>query len=527
MTKQELARMAFEECCNPDTTVKHGVKRGFPFWNVESTMFMYVPAFHFTAIRDCNRYRYDAVDESGAVHSFESSDCCSLLTPIWAGLPEGTVKLTVTALDDNGKDMALAGARTFFRSAPFPGETPKAVCTYRDSAIRAYRFAMEQSFMQYWLKEGIPDPSYDLNIYPSKMVSALIHAMLAYARISPDDRENAMKIAVNAADFLIGITPRGNVPLADLPQTYYLDFCPDPDAYGIRTANWAAAEAHMGTMMMFYTADVGYAYVALEAATGNGKYLEEALKIGDYFRRTVEPNGSWYLVRSTETGEPVNSNYISPLANVVPFLMTLYERTGDAQWKALADNAIDYVLKNQLATYNWEGQFEDSPLSTNYMNLTHYGAVALAVYYAKYHADDKACLETAKELMRFAEDQFVIWKRPYPWPHHSPDENPPYQTAQWHTPCALEQYSWYVPIDASASNVLTGFLALYQSGCGSLYLAKAKALADQLTRVQHENGQIPTHWMNTPDAERNFWFNCMFSSCRALVEIAPYQDIEP
>jgi len=125
--------------------------------------------------------------------------------------------------------------------------------------------------------------------------------------------------------------------------------------------------------------------------------------------------------------------------------------------------------------------------------------------------------------MRFAEDQFVIWKRPYPWAHASNDGGTPYDTSIWHTPCALEQYGWYVPIDSSASAIAMGFFSLYQAGCGELYLAKALALADQLTRVQHENGQIPTHWMNTENAEQNFWFNCMFHSCRTLETLAEYQ----
>jgi len=129
--------------------------------------------------------------------------------------------------------------------------------------------------------------------------------------------------------------------------------------------------------------------------------------------------------------------------------------------------------------------------------------------------------------MRFVEDQFVIWNRPYPWPHAKPDGSAPYDTSLWHTPCALEQYGWYVPIDSSTASVMMGFLALYKAGCGGLYLAKAKALADQLTRVQHENGQIPTHWMNTEDAEKNFWFNCMFHSCNALEIMSEYEDVEP
>ena len=526
MDREKLARQAFEECCDPNTTVRWGVKRGLPFWNVESTEFMYVPAFHFTAIRDCKRYRYTAVDEAGGVHSFEDEDCCALLTPIWRELPEGVVKLTVTALDEKGQEYAPVGARTFFRLAPFPEKTPEKVCSYRECAVKAYRFAMGQSFIKHWLENGTPDPTYDLNSYPSKMIGALAEAMLSYARLCPEDGEKAMRVAVNAADYLISITPRGDDPLRDLPPTYYLDFCPDPEKYGVISPNWHAAQAHMGTSMMIYPAQAGHMYVEMEKATGDEKYLREALKIGEYYERTVENNGSWFLVRSTSTGEPVSPNYISPMQQVAPFLMSLYERTGEERWKALSDGAVKYVIDTQLMSYNWEGQFEDSPLSTSYMNLTHYGPVMLAKYFARYHRDDPRAMEQAVQLMRFAEDQFVVWKRPYPWKHAAPDNGEPYDTSLWHTPAGLEQYGWYVPIDASTASIAMGFLALYDAGCGEIYLAKARALMDQVTRMQHGDGKIPTHWMNTEDAEKNFWFNCMFSSCRALETIEKYENID-
>lgn len=525
MTRAEIAKQAFEECCNPNTTVKYGVKRGFPFWNLESQQFMYVPAFHFTAIRCCNRYLYKAVDEQGQSHEFEADDCCVLLTPIWAELPEGVIRLTVTALNPDGSEYALVGARTFFKLASFPEDTPPAVCSYKESAIKAYEFAMCQSFIQHWLKYGTPDPSYDLNSYPSKMISALCRAMIAYAKICPEKAESAMKVATSAADYLISITPRGDKPLADLPPTYYLDFCPDPQRYHSESPNWVAASAHMGTMMMIYPAVAGQMYIDMEKATGDKKYLDEAIKIATYYLNTIELNGSWYIVRSTSDGEPLTDNFVSPIDHVIPFLMDLYERTGDNTWKCLSDKALKYVKNAQLSTYNWEGQFEDSPLSVNYMNLTHYAPVDLAIYYAKYHADEPECIELAKELMRFSEDQFVIWKRPYPWKHNSPGINEPcYDTSIWHTPAALEQYGWYVPIDGSTSSIAMGFLALYKAGCGSIYLAKARALMDQITRVQHENGQIPTHWMNTEASEKNFWFNCMFASCRSLVEISEFEN---
>lgn len=525
MTKKELAEQAFRECCSENTGVKHGVKRGFPFWNIESQQFMYIPAFHFTAVRDCEKYRYTAVDELGGIHEFESPDCCALLTPIWADIPEGIVKLTVTALNKDGSDYSVIGARTFFRLSPFPGETPPAVCSYRECAVKAYEFAMSQSFIRYWLKYGKPDPSYDLNVYPSKMIGALVPAMLAYARISPENAEDAIKVAVSAADYLIGITPRSGA-LKDLPPTYHFGYCPDPEKYNVITANWNAACAHRGTMMMIYPASAGEAYLQLEEATGNGKYLDEALNIGTYYLNTISENGSWPLVRSEATGESLTPNYIAPIENVTPFIMHLYRRTGDEKWKNLGRKTVEYVEKTQLTTYNWEGQFEDSPLSVNYVNLTHYGPVALAEYYAEFYRDDEEKMAVAEELMRFAEDQFVIWKRPYPWTHATPDGEKRYDTSLWHTPAALEQYGWYVPIDGSTCNILCGFLALYKAGRGELYLAKARALCDQLTRVQHENGQIPTHWMNTPGAEKNFWFNCMFASCRTLVEMCEYENIE-
>lgn len=524
MTRKELAAQAFKECTSAETTVRYGVKRGLPFWNVESTQFMYVPAFHFTSVRGIGRYRYDATDENGTVHSFETYDCCALLTPIWAELPEGVVRLTVTALNGDGSEYAPAGARTFFKVAPFPEETPKAALPYRESAIKAYRYAMSQSFIQHWLKYGVPDPTYDLNSYPSKMIGALAEAMISYAALCPEDAEDAMKVAVIAADYLISITPRGSDPLADLPPTYYLDFCPDPEKYGVISPNWHAALEHNGTSMMIYPARAGCMYVKLEKATGNPKYLKEAVNIGRYYASTIEANGSWYLVRSCKTGEPLTPNFVSPIGEVIPLMTALYERTGDECFRECREKAVDYVIKNQLYTYNWEGQFEDSPLSTNYMNLTHYAPVQLAMYFAKYRRDDPESMRLAVELMRFAEDQFVVWKRPNPWPHPTPDGSKPYDTALWHTPAGLEQYGWYVPIDASTASIAQGFQSLYEAGCGELYLAKAMALTDQLTLMQGEDGRIETHWMNTESARKNFWFNCMFESCRQLADMSKYQN---
>ena len=526
MNRKELAELAFKESCNIETSVPQGAKNGVPFWNIESRQFMYVPTFHFTEVRGCKKYRYDAVDENGKKHSFEAEDCCVSLAPIWAEIPEGVTRLTVTAINDDGTDYAVVGARVFFRLATFPEVTPPAKSKYMDSAIKAFEFTMKQGFIKHWLTDGTPDPYYDLYSYPSKFISSLVEAMLSYSRLCPEKKDEAMKVATISANWLIGITPRGDTPLADLPLTYYHDYCPDPEKYGVVTANWKAGSSHKDTMMMIYPAYVGDMYMDLSDATGDDTYRKEALKIADYYVNTIEENGSWYLVRSVETGEPTVNNFVSPIQSVIPFLMKVYDYTKNEKYKKTADRAVEYVIKTQLSEYNWEGQFEDILPSNKYYNLTQYGPVNLAIYYAKYYADNEKCLKTAVELMRFVEDQFVVWNRHSPWhPDNETSQEKGASVSKWHSPAALEQYSWYVPIDASIANVIMGFIALYDAGCGELYLAKAKVLADQLTIIQQENGRIPTHLMNTKDADDNFWYNCMFYSCEALEKMSHYENI--
>ena len=267
--------------------------------------------------------------------------------------------------------------------------------------------------------------------------------------------------------------------------------------------------------MMIYPSYVGKSYLLLEEKVKNQKYLDAAIKIGEFYLKTVKLNGSWNLIIDAETGETVSDNSCDPLTNIVPFLELLYERTGDEKWKTLSDNAISFIERDRLPRYDWEGQFEDSGLSANYSNLTHYGPAALAMYYAKHYSDDEEKMKIAEDLVRYIEDQFVVWNRPAPWCKDCDD------TSMWPVPCALEQYNWYVPIDASAANVINTFVAMYKAGRGELYLAKARALADTITRVQHEDGMIPTHWMDEKTLKgHNFWVNCLIATANAVLALS-------
>lgn len=506
MTKDELAKQAMKECCSADTTAHHGGGYGRPFWNVEAFQFMYVPAFQFPPISGCKKYRYTAKDENGKLHTFDSPKPTALLTDIWGDIPEGVVELTVRTVNDDDSEGYLVGARTFFKLAPYTGDYPEAKYSYKECATRAFDYIMNLDCVRYWLEKGVPDPNYLLNVYPSKTHSSIIAAMINYMSFCPERADDALKIATNAADYLLSITP-DNGPMDGVPPTYKLDYCEIAYKHFFGTV----VNERSNTVMMLYPSYVGKAYLQIEEITKDKKYLDAAIKIGEFYLKNVQQNGTWYIILDYKTGEPVSYNYCDPLANVIPFFMMLYKRTGDEKWKTVADNALAYSEKESLFTYNWEGQFEDSGLSSNYSNLTHFGAAALVRHYAEYYSDDEEKMREAEDLARYIEDQFVVWNRPAPWNKDSAD------VSLWPVPSALEQYNWYVPIDASSASAINTFIALYKAGRGELYLAKAKALTDTITRVQHENGLIPTHWMDEETLNgHNFWINCMIATATTV-----------
>ena len=141
-------------------------------------------------------------------------------------------------------------------------------------------------------------------------------------------------------------------------------------------------------------------------------------------------------------------------------------------------------------------------------------------YIVNNYPNEKEWIEVAKELMRFVEDQFVVWGDFSPL-------NDFYEEGSscWYSPAGLEQYFWHVPIDASTSVIARSFLYLYSVTKERVYYEKACALADSITRMQNQQtGVIPTHWMTKDCSEnlKNFWMNCHVESAFFMNELAHY-----
>ena len=479
--------------------VHPGGVEGRPFWNGQSMFFMYPPSFDFPADPKATHYRFDVVDAKGHVHFAWGASPHESLASVWPELPTGWTSVSCRGMGGDSKHFVLTGTRAFWKQAPFTGNYPPAVCGYGECAERAKRWLYSQeSFTRFLKTRDAANCGYWGLTYPSKMAAAVIRALTAGEPGAED-----LATARVFADWIISLAEPADRPLAYFTPTYFKT----------NNAKRGVTDIYFGQTMLIYPAEVGEALVLLYARTKDEKYLAHAKGIAETYLRLQGEDGTWYLKMYLKDAKPVCPNRLVPIECVTPFLEALYKATGDARYRAAADRTFEFIRKGPLTTWNWEGQFEDAQPDEPYRNLTKHAAASTAIYLLNRFPGDKAQLALARELLRFAEDQFVCWEKPFPdMPFFEHVQN----VQRWRTPCVLEQYYWYVPIDGSASKLIRTYLALYRAEGNPLDLAKAKALGDSMTRVQNPEGDIPTHWKGESHCS---WWNCLLCDVEALQEL--------
>jgi hypothetical protein len=341
------------------------------------------------------------------------------------------------------------------------------------------------------------------------MNTGVIHAMLNTAKRRPERATDALAAARAAADFLLRISQSADAPLAHFPPTY--------------RGTASKAKEFAGQNMLLYPAQAALAYLALADATGEAKYAAAAEKIGRTYLKLQGADGTWHLKLWEKDGTPVVPHRAFPM-NMMELFEKLYARTGDPAWRAAADRAFAYIENGPLTTWNWDCQFEDVNPHPPYQALTKHDACSTAIYLVNRFPGDPKRFAQARELLRFAEDQFVYWEKPCrpdgtgfrtgtPVPDNISGWLWDYKN--WFTPGVGEQNGWDMPIDASSAKLIRTYLALYKASGDPLDLAKARALGDAMTNIQKADGSIRTQWLLRQDAD-NFWINCLGASVQAL-----------
>ena len=243
-------------------------------------------------------------------------------------------------------------------------------------------------------------------------------------------------------------------------------------------------------------------------ATGEQIYIDQALGIANTYLKLQNEDGSWYIKYDFATGEPVNGNK-AMLHPLLRYFLRLEQQYGYTQFAAARVRGEQWMAQYILSRFDMTGQFEDVTVLglQPYENLTNCTAAPYATYLMMRGASD-AEVQTAYELVRFSEDQFVYWDCPVGKDGYKRDA----------TPCVFEQYKYAMPVDNSACNVANAMLDIYERTGDELMKAKAKALIDNITVVQCANtGKIPTTWRIRLNYKPTFWANCTYDSVCILL----------
>lgn len=493
---------------NTACPVRYPHTAGMIYPNHYAFMFLYAPAFDFPEVEGAAGYHYEILDDIHKEYTMTAPSPNEPLSAVWEKLPTGFVTVWVYGLDSDGRKIGLAGKRTFWKKAPFkPGSYEKKRRSYRETA----RLILENRFQSEEVQKLLrgEDPAF---YYPTKQLAALIRGMARRAKSFPETREDSLRVVKHAADLLIDQSEGEDAPLAGFTPTYQKE----------------TREEWQGTTMLLYPAFGINAFLEAYEVTGDDRYLKAATLGAATFLRLQGEDGSWPLVMSLKDGSVVKANRCMTVEHM-SFFKRLYDLTGEEKYIRAADRAFDFIEKGPLKNWNWEGQFEDTPASEPYRNLTKHDACSVAIYLTARYPDDPGRIAEARELLRFAEDLFVNWEKPFTGGRvYVPEKdfgeyNHYWDIEEWIMPSVFEQYGCFTPVDASAAKLIKTYLALYKVEEDPLDLEKARTLGDAITRMTDDDG-LESTWWNTKELRTSVWPNCMLASEEALELLLPYEN---
>ena len=491
---------------------------GRGYWNGYAPWFMYRPKLQFPSLSGATNYAYVVIDDSHLRHAYAGADAeTAMPAEIWTKLPVGF--FTVECFGVRNGERVLTGERRLWKLAPFrPGAYPKAPYGYREAATRGYEYLLDCPWSRTLVKTGRPDPELFFASYPSTVCGSLIYSMLRLCELKPSRRAEAIALARAAADYLMAVAEKPGAPLEWLPPTYAAE-----QEY-LRNAAWK----FRGLTMLAQPAWAGEQILALGVATGERKYREYGLKVADTYLRIQDADGTWDWRKRLKDGTGVVgprgiSHRLYPVYPI-RLMQAAQAATGERKYRESIDRAWRYILEGPAKSFDWESHHEDVDPQRAFENLTPKNAADTVTFILEREPQNPELQMLARELMRFCEDQFVVWENPSRggtglYSYRGGDGG---DYADWtHFPAACEQYGYLVPCDATAGRIVRGWVSLYRLTKNPRDLEKARALGDSLVRIQEPSGRIQTEWRKGFEKKpEQDWLDDMTDTLIALEALA-------
>lgn len=488
-----------------------GIPGKVSFWNKYAKRFIYAPAFDYPETKNANKYKYEILCLSDSSRfSFEENIPYAPLSPIWAKMPVGYFELRVIGLSKNDDSIGLAGKGKYYRAAYFNGPYNSPLLPYDSSGIVALLKILHTSYVSNWLQNQEPDSTFQLYRYPAKIYSAIIRAGATYAKFHPhtEDGKQAIKIAEIVANKLLKISFSSGSAWAYFPPTYYGSWIKK-----LNQPSWIK----VNNMIPHFGVHAGFAYLDLYNVTGNKKYFQAAERIASTLIKNQLPNGSWYLYVNPYNGKPTEpTNNISIPTIILNYLYRLQNSYGIKGLDVTINKAFNWIMDNPVKTFNWQGQYEDVGTHPPYKDQNRTEACEFATYLFK-HKKDKKYLTLAEDLLRFSEDQFVIWEKPRPI-NHLDTKDPIFNSDNWVTPCATEQYVYWMPTCIATMRMAKAYWYAYLATKKDIYLTKAESFANTMTVLQRiYHGNYSTYFSKGFKGEE--WLNCTVYAANEMIRL--------
>ena len=498
-----------------------GRTRQRAFWNQHAARFFYAPAFDFAEVTNATSYQFTVVTASGDTLRFTAGKPWASLSPVWKAIPEGMTHLFVDGLDRTGTVVGRAGERKFYRSPAFVQADIRPANTYFESASEGLQALFQAPSVQYWLQHGKPDPTYVRYCFANKVIGGLLKAMVAYSQNAETSAEwsDAKNMARKMGDYLLSIRQPPTSRYAYVPPTYIenVNGAPEP----------APDRAKKNWLMVPSVVDASLGLLDLYDITRDKKYYEAAIKMAQTLLANQDADGTWPVMVNAVTGEPVHSLRMIPTA-IIAFFDRLDHQYHETAYRSGRKKAWNWVVKNPLRTYQWDAQFEDVALKGPYENLSREQACDAASLLLDDAQNHPEAIAQAEELLRFAEDQFVVWspvKDPDSWTKfvHPVRKRAP---ETWLSPTVLEQFICYEPVARSSAILINVYIKAHQVTKKQQYLQKASGLANGLLAGQRyiaetygSPAEIPT-WVKK--IKPSNWMNNSYYASEAMMNLALY-----